>query len=107
MTNVPAQSLALLNDAFVKQQAQLLADRTASLREPESRVAALYQLALSRPASELEIAQALAFLRTQAAARNSAASGDVAGPGRPDAADPVWSDLAHAIFNLKEFLYFH
>jgi hypothetical protein len=49
----------------------------------------MYQSAYSRPPSAEELAAALAFL-----------------DGREK--DPVaWSDLAHVLFNVKEFIFLH
>lgn len=100
VTNVPAQALALLNDPFVLQQAGVWADRLVA--RPDASVAArvefMFQTALSRPPSpeenerfERAVAQ-LAELhqRTGLAILKSR---------------EVWQDMAHAMFNLKEFIY--
>jgi len=99
VTNVAAQALALLNDPFVEGQAghwarALIADSSAT---PSLRVAAMFQRALGRKpaAHELDLwstaAQDLATLHRE--------SGDMM------KSLPVWQDLAHAMFNSKEFLY--
>ncbi len=84
-TNVPAQSLALLNDPFVAHQAALFAARTADAGDDGRRIARIYQLAFARPPTPAEADRALAFLRT--------------------AGDDAWRDFAHALFNMKEFIY--
>ncbi|KAF0180000.1 MAG: hypothetical protein FD161_1013 [Limisphaerales bacterium] len=91
-TNVPAQSLTLLNDPFVIEQAGHFAARAlAQPGDPNARIRWLYATALNRPATELEVTRAAAFLAQQATAHGDQKM--------------AWQDLAHAVFNLKEFLY--
>jgi hypothetical protein len=100
VTNVPAQSLALLNDPFVWQQAEkfaasVLAESHASNR---ARIVRMYLRALGRSPTEGELRRSEAFVNEQAAlyASESAGPGSELGP---------WRDLAHALFNLKEFIF--
>ena len=83
---MPAQALILLNDPFVHQQAQLWAQRilaqSASTRE---RIIRMYESAFTRPPTETELAACLDFLT------------------RDDPA--AWADLAHVLFNVKEFIF--
>lgn len=91
-TNVPAQSLTLLNDPFVREQAGHFATRAlAQPGDTPARIRWLYATALSRPATEAEITRAAAFLTQQTAAHSDERK--------------TWQDLAHAVFNLKEFIY--
>ena len=91
-TNVPAQSLTLLNDPFVREQASHFATRAlAQPGDTAGRIRWLYANALSRPATDTELTRAAAFLTQQAAAN--------------DDDKKAWQDLAHAMMNLKEFLY--
>lgn len=93
VSNVPAQSLILLNDPFVHQQAQLWAkralDQGGSARE---RIVRMYESAFTRSPTESEIADCLEFLQS-----------------RPDAQtkDKLnrWADLAHVLFNVKDFIF--
>jgi hypothetical protein len=87
VTTVPAQSLTLLNDPAVFQQARAWAESVRK-SEPEfaARIEALFLQGLGRVPSGEEAAKAAAFL---------------AASGTPDDLTP----LAHAIFNLKEFIY--
>lgn len=62
-TNVPAQSLTLLNDRFIIEQAGLWADATADAN-PEERVRHLYETALTRPPTASELEQARAFVES-------------------------------------------
>ena len=96
-SNVPAQSLILLNDPFVVEQAGRLAYRLVrEVPDIESRIAALYLRVLARKPSETETRYSRAFLAQQAA--------DAGVPDWRD--DPaVWADLCHAVFNLKEFTF--
>jgi hypothetical protein len=100
VSNVPAQSLILLNDPFVVAQAQvwarrLLQDKNCSPRE---RLAKMYLMAFGRLADEDELKAALAFLREQGAAYglNSETCCDD---------EKVWADVCHVAFNLKEFIF--
>ena len=88
-SNVPAQALTMLDDPFVLGQARIWADRI--LAEPgksaSQRLSSAYLSAFGRPPSEAELADALLFLR-----------------GRESDAT-AWADLAHVLFNVKEFLF--
>ncbi len=92
-TNVPAQSLTLLNDPFVVQQAGLFAQRAlAQSSDTTSRIRWFYATALCRPATDAELHRAEEFLVKQT--------------GTCDGSEvKAWCDLAQAMFNLKEFLY--
>ena len=57
-------------------------------------IAGMYQSAFGRPPTEAETQNCLDFLDQQA---------KVAGKKPDDAA--VWADLAHVLFNLKEFIF--
>jgi hypothetical protein len=64
-TNVPAQSLMLMNDELVADLALSLSRRVLddpTLKDDRARVDRLFQIALSRPASDAEITQAIALL---------------------------------------------
>ena len=92
VSNVPAQALILLNDPFVHQQAQLWAKRvlteSGSTRE---RIMRMYESAFTRPPTEAELEACADFLAHQAA-----------GQAREEDA---WTDLAHVLFNVKEFIF--
>lgn len=94
-SNVPAQSLILMNDPFVIDQAKNWAARMVELHASiDSRIVEMYRSAFARPPTESENAVANAFLKTQAAKRNV---------GLDD--DQLWSDFAHALINTKEFVF--
>jgi hypothetical protein len=73
-TNVPAQSLALLNDPFVLQRAERWAQRLAAdpaLQDPELRVEAMFLGAFARLPSTTERARALAYLERSSSQRRA------------------------------------
>jgi hypothetical protein len=100
VTNVPAQALALLNDTFVVQQAGVWAERLVA--RPDASVGArldhVFQAALGRlpePAERERFEQAVTRFAELHEVEGQAVL----------KSQPVWQDVAHAMFNLKEFLY--
>jgi hypothetical protein len=94
-SNVPAQALILRNNPFVHDQAAAWARRVAADPKPvEERIDGMFRAAFGRPAAPEEIAGATQLLRDVAALKQ----GDA---GSADA----WKELAHAIFQAKEFLF--
>ena len=100
VTNIPGQSLALLNHPFVIEQAGFWADRVmaASDSDVDQRIADMFETALSRRPDARELAR----LRGLAAELASMHGVNRAGLIESRA---VWKDIAHAFFNLKEFIY--
>jgi hypothetical protein len=95
VSNVPAQSLILLNDPLVQELARRWAQRLlASPGTAPERITAMYQSAFGRPPSANETRACLEFLDHQAALHQGK-SGDQA----------AWADLAHVLFNAKEFVF--
>jgi hypothetical protein len=89
VSNVPAQSLILLNDPFVHQQAHLWAKRV--LAQPGStheRIVRMYESAFTRSPAETELTACAEFLQRQPADNLEA-----------------WTELAHVLFNVKEFIF--
>ncbi|EDY20333.1 protein of unknown function DUF1549 [Chthoniobacter flavus Ellin428] len=99
-SNVPAQSLALLNDPFVLAMADFWASRLVADGSPTvaDRVDALFRQALGRPPSAADRESCLAALRSLAAERGVNEAEIL--PNRD-----VWKDAAHMMFNLKEFIF--
>ena len=99
-TNVPAQSLALLNSPLVIGQAAEWGRRLAEgeAASVDGRIAHLFVKALARPPSAAERARVTDYLNAVAAERGVDASLLLY-----DAA--VWQDVAHSLFNLKEFIF--
>ena len=99
-TNVPAQSLALLNSPFVTGQASEWGRRLAAgeASSVDGRIEHMFIRALGRRPTGAERARVAAYLGTVAAERGVAALLLL-----HDAA--VWRDVAHSLFNLKEFIF--
>jgi len=97
---VPAQALALMNDPFVAEQASLWARKTLAddARSPDERISRMYREAFARSPNADELAAAMAFLEAQTVLHGSS----FADNPRQEAA---WADLAHALFNAKEFIF--
>ena len=97
-STVPAQSLTLLNDPFVENQAEHWALELASLKELDAsqRIEIMYRTAFSREANEEEVADGLQFLEAQAATYDLE---NWLNDTRP------WKDYCHALFNMKEFIH--
>jgi hypothetical protein len=92
VSNVPAQSLILMNDPFVHQQARLWGQRALEMQGSNSeRIGAMYLAAFARPPTAQERAACLAFLAEQ----------------KNVASIEAWSDLAHALINVKELIFLH
>lgn len=96
VTNVPGQSLVMMNDPFVREQAGLWAARL--LRELPAateavRVNWLFETAFARPAAAEE----------QAFARESLVELRALHAGEPEPA--VWAEFCHALLNANEFIY--
>jgi hypothetical protein len=91
-TNVPAQSLTLLNDPFVLEAARRWAAASAPTRDDAAQVDRLFVQALARPATAGEQAAAARYLRDLRTV-----------PGANPA--QTWADFAQSVLNLKEFLY--
>jgi hypothetical protein len=98
VTNVPAQSLALMNDPLFHQQARVWAGRL--LREMPNagafaRVQWLFETAYGRLPTETETS---ACLESLGELRQLDAATD-------DQNIDAWSDLCHALLNANDFIY--
>ena len=100
VSNVPAQALILMNDPFVIGQAQLWAKRVLAKNgaTPEDRIRRMYLTAYARTPRAEELINGLRFLKSQAQ------TAGVKGNAWKTNAQ-VWSDYAHVLFNVKEFIY--
>ena len=99
VTNVPAQALALLNDPFVLQQADVWSKRLIERKNdtPGERVGAMFRTAMGR---DLRLDERERFTRfvTQMANLHNVAADGVHGSA------VVWREVAHTMFNLQEFI---
>ncbi len=100
VTNVPRQALTMMNDRFVVNEAHHWAK--ALVEKPDetvlSRLRSMYLAALGRLPTEREADKMKALVWEFADLHNEPLD-DVL------VAEPVWADVAHTIFNLKEFIY--
>ena len=95
VSNVPAQALILLNDPFVHQQAEVWARKLLAEKRPaRERIIDMYRTAFARPPDEQELAACLEFVERHAHLDGVRASEMAA-----------WKDLAHVLFNAKEFIF--
>lgn len=94
VSNVPAQALAMMNNPFIAQQADLWAQRVAAEKtDRAARIQGMYVSAFGRPPAPEELEAATAFIDEQL---RSVATGDEV---------RAWSSLAHVLFNVKEFIF--
>jgi hypothetical protein len=92
VSNVPAQALVLMNDPFVIEQSRLWAEGIAEQTiEDSEKVDRMFIAALGRRPTAAEWYR----LQSHLAGENSGG------------ADPLetWANLAHVIFNMKDFIY--
>ena len=100
VSNVPAQALILLNDPFVIGQANVWAKNVLAQPglSPRQRVERMYQQAFARPPTDAESDEAIAFLHAQGEAQGLSVDARMND-------QRVWADLAHVLFNVKEFIF--
>jgi hypothetical protein len=90
VSNIPAQSLALMNDPLVKEQAQHWANSLIKQHpKAEKRISVMYQTAFGRKPTTEELQIAQHFIDEQKGVEEKKA----------------WSELAHALFCSKEFIF--
>lgn len=102
VTNVPAQSLFLMNDPFIAGQAKAMASNlleNKDLSEDRARIKYAYLRAFSRLPSSEEVDKGLAFLdltRIKVAEHSDS---------EEKVALLTWKEYCHALFNMKSFIY--
>ena len=102
VSNVPGQMLFLMNDPFVHQQAELWARKvlaapaagTDVADQQAGRIRGMFREAYSRDPSAEELARCRELL---------AEAASVLGPGTPESES--WTELCHALWAVKEFLF--
>ena len=99
-SNVPAQSLVMMNSPFIIEEAQRWGRRLAerSDEEVEDRIARMFELALGRSPSEAESRQ-LGELLERLARMHGVSKEDIGGDVN------LWADVGHTILLLKEFIF--
>lgn len=100
-SNVPAQALTMMNNPFVVQQSRLwaekiLADSSTGSADAD-RIRRMYLEAFCREPLPHEIELGLSFLDQQRQEYD----------GTDNAVTQVWSDYAHVLFNVKDFIYLY
>ena len=100
VTNVPAQSLTLMNSPFAIEQARKWADRIVKdgNADPRRRIEQMFLEALGRAPSSGDLDEAQTFVAGLAAEHDVATD-------RIMSDLQVWQDFGQALFNLKEFIY--
>jgi hypothetical protein len=100
VTNVPSQSLALLNDPFVLDQARVWAEHLVARKDDavDARLTSMFLRAFARPPSGEELERWRALTDGLAAQHHVDRTTLLSSL-------PVWKDVAHTFFNTKEFLY--
>jgi hypothetical protein len=91
-SNVPAQSLTLMNDPLVSKLANAWAQKTANQKDSRKRIEQMVEHAHGKIPSKETTEQLLAFVELQGKEY-----------GKVD--QRAWADLAHTLFNLKAFSY--
>jgi hypothetical protein len=90
VSNVPSQSLILMNDPFVHQQSEKWAKRIISqYAEPSMRLDAMFWQTFNRPPSTLELEECMGYLSSASSATDS----------------EKWASIAHSLWNVKEFVW--
>jgi dsDNA-binding SOS-regulon protein len=99
-TNVPSQSLMMMNDPFVMVQAEEMAKKLLAEKIPafENRIAWIYERCFSRKPNKEETRDAALFIE-QLEKTHTAKGKD------NNNETTVWKDYIHALFNMKEFIY--
>ena len=100
VTNVPAQALTLLNDPFLVGEATACANRLLDRQASsvEERITDLFRTALGRDPTQIE-QERFRGLAGELASLLQVPRSDLLN------SEKVWKDLAHAVLNLKEFMY--
>lgn len=102
VSNVPAQSLIMMNDPFVLQQAEEMACLvTSGNMTTDKRIETIYKRAFARPPTLKEKTDAKLFLQTLASQYKVNEHDENAILSNLD----IWRDYCHIIFNSKEFIY--
>lgn len=100
VTNVPSQSLIIMNDPFVAEQAELMANKllTQNGLTFEEKITWIYIRSFSREPSTDEIKNAKEFIAMLEKL-------DPQNESEGDDELNLWKQYCHSIFNLKEFIY--
>jgi mono/diheme cytochrome c family protein len=105
LTTVAPQALALLNDEFVREQTRRFAERILweCPADPARRIDRVYELALGRKASRMELARAVKFVEEQAKQHHSDVGAELASTS-PSSFNAL-VDFCQIIIASNEFIY--
>jgi mono/diheme cytochrome c family protein len=113
VTNTPGQALTLLNDGFVIEAANFwgktylsppkpntasVPDKDPSRTDVEARIRRMYLTAFARTPTDVELSAAIGFV-AELGELHKVPPADRLKHGR------IWQDFAHALVNMKEFIY--
>ena len=87
VSNVPAQALTLMNDPFVVTEAKRWGDATAAIKNASERIETMFLQAFARPPSPEQAETILAWVSSHPEPRTA------------------WQDVAHSLWNTKEFIF--
>ena len=98
VSNVPSQSLIIMNAPFVAQQAEIMAKNLLSQQDLsfDQKIEWIYMRAFSRLPNDRELAKAKEFIKMLKQMKSES---------ELDNEVLVWKEFCHSIFNLKEFIY--
>ena len=99
-SNVPSQSLTMLNDPFVADQARQWGQRLAGMHDLDlnARIEYIYLTAMSRHPEAAELARAQRFIEQEVARLGLELEEGLQH-------EEIWAAYCHIVFNLKEFIY--
>jgi len=96
VSNVPAQALILMNDPFVLEQSERWARRVLEVQEDaETRINRMFVKAIGRPPTAEELQRCLRFVTQDVSLPSKSGQNEL----------EAWRDLAHVLFNMKEFAF--
>ena len=96
VTSVPNQALLLLNDPLVDRLSKDWASELVKLphRTPQERIETMFLVAYGRRASDAELKRWLGLLSELSSQENTLAD------------EAAWAQIAHTLFNTKEFIHY-
>lgn len=99
-TNTPSQSLALMNDPFVVDQAQFWANRLVQNEDAsvDQRLERMFRTAFARSANQSELSRWREAVHELAQIHAVDSMSILTN-------EQLWREIAHAVFNTKEFIY--
>lgn len=100
VTNVPSQSLIIMNDPFVAKQAELMAHKLLAHKKFsfDQKISWIYMRTFSREPSTEELQKAKEFISMLQKIESHKEEED-------DYELELWKQYCHSIFNFKEFIY--